>query len=56
MYVMVCAISHHLYNFKKSEKHPWKSVTFNKWHHKSVQICSLIVTVYYLRYDNYIYL
>ena len=27
---MLCAIRYHLYNFKKREKHPWRSVTFSK--------------------------
>ena len=26
-YVKRCAIWYHLYNLKKSEKHPWRSVT-----------------------------
>ena len=28
--VMLCAIWYHLYNFRKREKHPWRSVTFRK--------------------------
>ena len=28
--MMLCAIWYHLYNFKKREKHPWRSVTFSK--------------------------
>ena len=28
--VMLCTIWYHLYNFKKCEKHPWRSVTFSK--------------------------
>ena len=29
-FAMRCAIWYHLYNFKKSEKHSWRSVTFSK--------------------------
>ena len=29
-FAMHCAIWYHLYNFKKSEKHSWRSVTFSK--------------------------
>ena len=29
-YVMPCAIWYHWYNFKKREKHPWRSVTSSK--------------------------
>ena len=29
--VMRCAIWYHLYNFKKREKHPYRSVTFSKF-------------------------
>ena len=29
-YAMRCAICYHLYNFKKPEKHPWRSVTCSK--------------------------
>lgn len=28
-YVMFCTIRYHLYKFLKSEKRPWRSVTFN---------------------------
>ena len=27
---MMCAIWYHLYNFRKCNKHPWRSVTFGK--------------------------
>ena len=30
LYEMLCAIWSKLYNFKKRQKHPWKSVTFSK--------------------------
>ena len=29
--VMYCGIWYYLYNFKKREKYPWRSVTFNKF-------------------------
>ena len=30
LYEMLNAIWYHLYNFKKCEKHPWRSATFSK--------------------------
>ena len=34
LYVMLCAIWHHLHNLKKGEKYPRRSVTFSKVLHE----------------------
>ena len=37
--VLRCAICYHLYNLKKREKHPWRSVTHSKVASNTLHVC-----------------